>query len=336
MSEISGIMVQRTPFKSYTPNCNGGTGDCCSFPHSQPFLHFDPCDETNGIRDWKYKCETCAFGPCKPKCSKPNQDTCDLGGNIKSRVEWAGKYNFQNPEIKCTYDIDSINSIDQINRWINKFGKNKDYDKIMLNFCAREMKNCADGNATCSFKNSDSIEGKICKSWYNEQKRNHDAQTLVETICNKNRSFPECKCINRASDPLYQKFKSGGTKNYNDGCWYIPCTSEATQFIPQDLYKPVCPDKLCQNILSFVDTGNVDVNGIQNTINCDFGGNFTNKFTTEKPVYKETAHFANDLLSMVYLFFEEKKYLILGIVFVACVSTVLLLRLLKFSNYLRK
>lgn len=336
MSEITGTMVQRTPFNPYTPHCNGGTGDCCSFPHSQPFLHFDPCEETNGIRDWKYKCETCSFGPCKPGCSKPNANACDLGGNAKGSVEWTGKYNYLNPEIKCTYQVDSIDSIDQINKWISKFGKNKDYDKLMQKFCTREMQNCTNGNNICSFKNSNSTEGKICQSWYNEQKRSPMAQTLVETICNKNPLFPECKCINRALDPIYGKFKNGGTKNYNDGCWYIPCTSEATQFIPRDLYKPICPDKLCQNILSLIDTGNVDISGIQNTINCDFSGALSNK-TIEKPVYKETKHFAGSLATILNSLFSNQKYaIIVGGVLIASFTVLLLLKLLRFAKNLRK
>ena len=338
MSQVSGITVQRTPYQPYTPECNGGTGDCCSFPHSQPFLHFDPCSETNGIRDWKYKCDKCSFGPCKPSCSKPNLDACKLGGKASGNVRWSGKYNYLNPEIKCTYNVDDITSADQVNKWISKFGKGGDYDKMMQNFCSQNMDNCTNGQQSCSFKNSNSTEGKMCKFWYNEQQRNSAAQTVVEAICQKNPLFPECKCINRANDPLYQKFKVGGTKNYNDGCWYIPCTSEATQFIPRDLYKPICPDKLCQNILSFVDTGNVNMTGIQSTINCDFSGALSNNKTIPagSPTYIETNHFAKDIVAIIHNFFNNRSYAIAtGVILLISFGTLIALKIFRFARYSR-
>jgi hypothetical protein len=87
--------------------------------------------------DWEYGHEACCFTcPNKRQCAKPDLTECNIGSDSHKRdplkkISWNGK----GPNVKCIFDIDKINTMDQIDQFkplfttiTKKFEDDKDYD----------------------------------------------------------------------------------------------------------------------------------------------------------------------------------------------------------------
>jgi hypothetical protein len=230
------------------------------------------------MQDWEYGHESCCFTcPNKKKCSKPDAAECDVGVDSHKRdpllkVAWDSK----GPDLRCVYDVNKINRLEQIDNFKQKFsnnGKNaQEYNSILANYCQQASDTCVVDPETlekmpkCSRLKSVGKDGELCRGWFNQQPKNVQ-DTVVQNYCAVHNT-PDCKCVNRASNDIYRNLKVG--KVINDGCWFVPCANGESYLNTSDVQKPSCPSNFCDVIYNFLKNRDVNITDVQSTINCVF------------------------------------------------------------------
>ena len=85
--------------------------------------------------------------------------------------------------------------------------------------------------------------------------------------------FPECRCINRANDPIYQSVQNG--EDVPDQCWWLPCSQQNSDIFltPTNFFNlSVCPTINCGTTIKVNGTGgNVNISGINSNVKCAVG-----------------------------------------------------------------
>jgi hypothetical protein len=268
-------------------------------PSSQscaPFQSHADCDQSNNSKggmsfDWNYGWSSCCAGfcPSKRKCAKPDPRECNIGNDILNRdpllaIEWDENA----PNYRCTYDLHKINTAEQINVFVSKNGKDKSYNEIMSSFCEIPSHVCPEdpqeegSMKKCSRLISLDDEGTRCRAWAATQ----DIKTvdnIKKEYCLHNPQSPDCRCINRVGNDLYDSAK---VKNpYPDGCWYKPCSTsvylKTSEILEDEKY---CPKEMCQVIYDTNKNNDVVIKDNTNTIKCDFSQ--FEKSTTNTPAPK--------------------------------------------------
>jgi hypothetical protein len=315
MNIITGNKIQTSKRTDYYPANHGCDCFTCT-----PFTPVENCFTSNGIRDWKIGSKGCCGCPSKPHCVSPDKRECSIGLSSKEKDPYKSiKWNKVSPNIECQYDINHIDTIDQVNNYRIKYEKNplfkEHYTRIMRNFCnAVDTKNCINNMKSCSLIKSNSIKGNMCRNWFfNASNKEKDA--FISNHCIKHNT-EDCKCVNRTQDNSYKLVKKNNP--INDGCWYKPCIEELTgnNLIPSSLINPECPDQLCQTIIDLVDTGNVNIHDVENNINCNFHNEEESnvpKFDPEDVKIIEKIH---DNLLNGNKFIEENHWLFIYIIIV--------------------
>jgi hypothetical protein len=84
--------------------------------------------------------------------------------------------------------------------------------------------------------------------------------------------FPECLCINRTSNLVYQQASNKATSQQSDYCWWFPCkNAESTIYLTPTICTPLQCADICQTIVKNYDNnvgGNFNEN-INSYIQCD-------------------------------------------------------------------
>ncbi len=245
---VTGFTVQkdRTNLKIKGP-CK--CGSCTAFTTRRT------CDENESLIDYV----SCCGGLCtsQPLCLPPSKKDCDIGKSSKGEDPLTSVSKISTDHIKCKYDLSKIDTLNQTLNYFDKFGKS---DSIAENYCMKPTKN----NLS---RASDSNDNNWCSIWLG--KTDSITKTLaVNNYCKKYKESSDCRCINRASDPVYQKLK--GSKNFSDACWYVPCASDPVQLKSSDLEQLVCPTSYCQSIVQVMQARDVSVKDVSGKINCDF------------------------------------------------------------------
>jgi hypothetical protein len=143
MNIITGNKIQTSKRTDYYPANHGCDCFTCT-----PFTPVENCFTSNGIRDWKIGSKGCCGCPSKPHCVSPDKRECSIGLSSKEKDPYKSiKWNKVSPNIECQYDINHIDTIDQVNNYRIKYEKNplfkEHYTRIMRNFCnAVDTKNC--------------------------------------------------------------------------------------------------------------------------------------------------------------------------------------------------
>ncbi len=272
--------VQRSTRINYLPSSQS-----CA-----PFQSHADCDKSPNSKggesyDWNYGWNSCCSGfcPSKRECAKPDPKECDIGNDILDRdpflkIEW----DVNAPNYRCTYDLHKINTSEQINLFVAKNGKNKSYDEIMTSFCEIPSHICpidpGDGSLNddkkgkemekCSRLISLDDEGTRCRAWAATQD-NKTIDNIKEEYCLHNPNSPDCRCINRSSNSLYDEAKKNNP--FPDGCWYKPCSTSVylkTSDILSD--EKHCPKEMCQVIYNVNQNNDVVIKDNTNNIKCDF------------------------------------------------------------------
>jgi len=267
-SIINGFTIQKSTKTSYD------TGQPCDCFSCSSFTSVRNCGQTDGMDDWEFGHDACCFTcPNKKQCAKPDKQECTIGVDSHQRdpltkVTWNGT----GPKLKCIYDIDKINTLEQIDNFKQKFGVHGDYNSIVGNYCKQSSDTCIVDPSTgknmpkCSRLKSTGKDGELCRDWFNQQPKSTQ-DTVVQSYCGLNNT-PDCKCVNRAQDEVYTSLKSG--KVINDGCWYSACANPQVYLQTTDIENPSCPANFCDVIFNIAKDHNVDVNHIQNDVNCVF------------------------------------------------------------------
>jgi hypothetical protein len=269
-----------------------GTTRLNYLPSSQscaPFQSHADCDQSPNSKggtsyDWNYGWSSCCSGfcPSKRQCAKPDPMECNIGNDILDRnplikIEW----DTSAPNYRCTYDLHKINTQEQINMFVSKNGKSKTYDEIMTSFCEIPSHVCpvdpGDGSSDigkgkpmdkCSRLVSLDDEGTRCRAWASTQD-NKTVDNIKKEYCLHNPNSPDCRCINRSTNVLYDATKKNNP--IPDGCWYKPCSTSVylkTSDIVAD--GQFCPKEMCQIIYDANKNNNVVIKDNTNNIKCDF------------------------------------------------------------------
>lgn len=301
MFNVQGILTQKKEYESYVreiPNIRPGGENYC--------------DTTNGVEDWMYRYEKNLFTKDVAYCSKPDVSLCEIDKNFPATASWVFPRgpNIKFPDIICQYDAQKIKNLTQVNKWVDKFGYNRWYDKLMFEFCSLLQNDCnlPNQSTTCSFKNSRSIDATYCSLWFNGLKKNFISQTFMNFICKKYPKLYECRCINRNSDPLFLSIKEGDSKvAFGDSCWYSPCTNEFQNFIPNEVLESKCPDTVCATILNFIDVKSVKMKDLSTVINCN--SNLGNPYFFSEEFWKPILNYIFDNHVVLFIGF----FIILGL-----------------------
>lgn len=241
----------------------------------------DKCLTTGGIQDWMCAENNSGFSN-KYYCSKIdvaffNIGLSSTGGNPLISTKLVKD---RSPEVELTYDLQLIDTIDQLNTIIVKFGPNSDiYNQSMFVLCSKSVKDLNIPNTTClkdknnnfppdcSIMNSTSPVGNYIRKWFNSQSQQNKDAIIANYCLGKNNV--ECSCVNRSNDPIYQKIK--GANIINDSCWYVPCSSGNINYLQQsDVINKLCPSNVCTQLYNFINDNNVSLNDVKNQISCKF------------------------------------------------------------------
>lgn len=269
-----------------------------------------PCGYSSGsVRDPIVDTVQCpSFCPSQNICLKPNRDECYIGLNSDGldpliNIEW----DREAPNLRCVFDLNKIDRADQLRVYESKFANSPYVNTLMGALCGKRVsKNCGGGLKECSRYVATDEEGKMCRNWLASLPRDiQDAE--MTSYCLEN-DTPDCKCINRTTDPEYDRLKT--LSNYfNDNCWYKPCASSAS-LVPHRTSSQHCAENVCQQIIEASAKGNVIIDGNTSDINCNFKDGALKPVDT-KPVDTPQEWFSWKLIT------------------IACVPIILLLILYK-------
>jgi hypothetical protein len=154
---------------------------------------------------------------------------------------------------KCTYNINDIDTSQQLYNITNKFD-NPDITPILKNLCSKnassgcpnDMEQKAQINCSRLLSN-DFPQCKELNSQFNDL-----TDYIKDTYCTANPTNYSCNCINRIYSDNYKALK----KYYqiNDKCWWLPCNSITNNLIPRDIHNSDnCPTTLCQQVVDITD-----------------------------------------------------------------------------------
>lgn len=266
---MTHIIIGRTTQTTFKDTRYQPGADVCACGYCSIGTESRDCERPNGIRDYELADDsdaTCCGGLCRkqPVCARVDGRICDIGPsrNNESPLLSAG-WDTKAPKVQCVFDLDKINTKEQVRRYNAKFGINRD---VEAKYCFEKVTNCPNNNPACSrlFSLDDGAIG--CNLWFSTLP-GETKDAYMNQYCRTHKTN-ECKCVDRFKDETYKAMK--GYKSINDGCWYLPCGDTEDQFIPQNLQNPTCPDKVCQQIFEFIKDQNININDVKENINCDF------------------------------------------------------------------
>jgi len=267
-SIINGFTQQKSTKTAYD------TGQPCDCFTCTAFTVNRECGKTDGMDDWEFGHEACCFTcPNKRQCAKPDPGDCTIGFDSHkrdplTRVTWNGN----GPNLKCIFDVNKINTLEQIDLFKQRFGTGNDYNAVLANYCQQSSDTCIIDPETgqnmpkCSRLKSTGKDGELCRSWFNRQGA-ADQNTVVQNYCAINNT-PDCKCVNRAINEVYRSLKVG--KDINDGCWFTPCANPQSYLQTSDIVNPTCPSNYCETIYNIIKDRDVTIDNVKNEINCKF------------------------------------------------------------------
>jgi len=261
--EVIGRRKQTNP-GVYSPG-PAGVCDCLSCSVATP--RYQCYIRDDGIQDPVIAEKTCCGGFCtgQPVCAAPSYVSCDIGRSSQNKdplkhVTW----DETPPNIKCIYDLDRIDTVEQASKFTSMFGINND---VLEKICFQPVKKCANGLTDCSRIKSIEEGSDSCRLWF-ETLPPQTQDAYMESYCTRHNT-KDCDCVLRSNNESYNKLK--GLHSYNDGCWFLSCSDNLKYFVPSDLRKPTCPTNICQVIIDVANAEHVNIDDIKNDIVCNFG-----------------------------------------------------------------
>lgn len=295
VNKVFGTQNQKNSGDLYGPPCTGCSGQGCSAFNCSIGTTWTDCTSLRAApkidatgqtynpdgKDFTDHYETCAFTcPSKPICGSLNLPECFLGKSSQGieptyRADW-GPLRM----IKCTYDLDKIDTLDQIFKYRELYNPqpgDQSWFDIMSKFCAAQSTNCYKDPTTgetiksCSMvTNNMSDRGSmLCKNWY-QQLPGPMRDAFIQYICTLYPNNPECKCELRAYNETFQKLSKYFSSAVEDACVWVPCKGSSPAFLVNSRdSNPKCPTTLCQVIYDVHDVqGNVEIKNNQNWLAC--------------------------------------------------------------------
>lgn len=248
--------------------------------------------------DWNY---------ASSSCSKVDPFTCPLIGGYWGTSAFSPGANLTATQavgvpVTCSYDIGSIQTIDDVMTWIDYFGKDDTYNnEIMPYFCflpaepdtcrtfeyvVGDTPTCPSGLTGCSNMSSLGDTGQLCSQWALGNTGSYFSSGSA--YCSQYVCSNDCLCYNRGlTDPLYISLNQQTTMGVPSGaafCWYVPCQTIPPYLLPanQTGIGQTCPN-VCQSVLNIFDNTNTNINVEEYTpiISCSESGGSTGSFTPQ-------------------------------------------------------
>lgn len=179
----------------------------------------------------------------------------------------------------CQYPIDVFNTAENVQKYVEAFGTTGDQygKKIMPHFCGMDAdpSMCPVDKITGEkmTKCSNMVVNQLCKNWIDGAvKEGTFEQSVEETMknyCNANPTWAnECKCINRAGDPIFDELKEGISANAD--CFYLPCATGVFLKPPIEFPQPPkkCPPITCSNVNINIGNTNLTEKQITESTTC--------------------------------------------------------------------
>ena len=239
---------KRSGQKTY--NVGGGCGHCSAFSKLN-YCHGG--DKQTGTKNACFSC------PDIKECITPGTLQCSIGKNSKGEdpyVSWGGGWSND-----CTFDLTKIDTPEQYNNLQSKFNLDaKQKAQILQYYCTYDTNSgcptLPDGTKpkNCSRLTSTDKNFQVC-SIFNTM-YNPDGDKIKQSYANAYPNNPDTSCLNRTSNSTYKALKQGFP--VNDGCWYIPCQAPAQIPILSGVYKPDCPNSLCQQFNTIFNNPNLN------------------------------------------------------------------------------
>lgn len=236
--------------QTYYVNTTNGVNPNHSKPYSKRdiILHYQMCVTSTSLQ----------------KGSCPDYKLCPIIGGIAPQVQWspASQSTTDNPKsVACLYPLSTFTELSYVQQFINAFpGQEKDsksdYNQLILpSFCLTPTRACPTDPITllpmpyCSrFVTTDTKDP--CYGYLGRVDPD-DADLTMAKYCAIHNT-PDCLCINRLSNPVYQ-IMAVGNSFQNDKCWWKPCQDESatpvSYLVPFNMDD--CPSEdiqQCQNI----------------------------------------------------------------------------------------
>ena len=228
------------------------TGVCNSFEIDSDILCSDNNKQGKQISDKAV--ETGLIKECTRLC---DNECPPLGKGLIS-FEWKNDIdnfkNVDNKAVSCNYDAENF-TLNDVKQYIIAYGKDDNYNNILMpTYCFQETTKCVNNPNTnepwesCPNILSTTGAGRLCKDWRSSNIDLAD-DTQLE-YCDNNSDNGTCACYNRSDNQVYDLINED--IDYNDGCWYKPCTSPDSYLVSSNLINtdPPCPcqDEICDNI----------------------------------------------------------------------------------------
>jgi hypothetical protein len=294
---LRGTKVQSQAYGVYNPECQSCNTNGCSAGDCSVFTNWDSCTsggsalvmnangdyynpDGNDYQEYTTSCATTC--PSKPYCTRPNITECALGAapgdeEPTYRVDWTpGGLK----KITCQYDFDKIKTVEQVYKYIELFNPDpneSEFYRLMNKFCSANSANCIidpttkNQITTCSKVTSTGTDpfSSVCKKWFNGLS-NQNRDSFISNLCTGSKNA-ECKCQNRANDPIFTSLKDLLSTAVQDACVYVPCKGSPAFLLNSTDLRPKCPEQLCQNIYTVSNVaGNVTIQNNQNYLACQY------------------------------------------------------------------
>jgi hypothetical protein len=157
---------------------------------------------------------------------------CPNINNSLVRAAWADA-----PTVNCSYDKTQFTSAEDIDEYICAFGEDDVYTNQLIPYF------CTENNFTIA-GNSD--EAQLCINWA-EANPDLVEKTLVGKCSAADNSRPECNCIHRVDNPIYQAMKKDALlADVDDSCWWRACENTLNPSIALSAGVSKCPPNLCE------------------------------------------------------------------------------------------
>ena len=213
-------VVQKNHFRPYEP------GDSS----------YDNCEDVNNLEcnlgDWAFETVNSGLNCTKrPRCSTLDPTVCPNINDSLTKAAWA-----EAPVIDCFYDKTKFTTAEDVNEYIDAFGKDDVYtNQLMPHFCTE--------NAFTIAGNSD--EAQLCTEWA-ENNPSLVQATIDAKCCLKDNTGDECACNDRFNNPIYIDMKADSRlKDMDDSCWWRDCDNTDNPSIAISAGVGKCPVNIC-------------------------------------------------------------------------------------------
>lgn len=186
-------------------------------PHNEYETH-DDC----ASNEWQYDSYRLDLQTEGRQCSQLDLSVCPTLGGALLDVQWAEN----KPFVKCTYDIDQITTAEQINEYITHWGRDKDFNTVLMPMIVFLQSNDTPPTLngvehhTCSTLLAQNPLGVQARAWMQRLPKISDE--VIEEYCLAT-GGTDCDCVLRDMDPLYWYISIHPLmKNITPMNWFIP------------------------------------------------------------------------------------------------------------------